>query len=173
MATFGKTTIGGSAESIFGTGTARATGPFSLTENGAVSKVSVYGKWDSSGANGSSLIASIYADNSGAPGALQGTTQATTAVTNVAGWWDLTFASNLNLTTGSYWIAFLHNASGHNFQINFDTVTNAESNATATYPTFPSTWTVASTTSHQLSAYATYTAGGAVAIPMPGFRFGF
>ena len=53
----------------------------------------------------------MYADSGGVPSALLGTSNPLTFTsTSAAGWYDLTFATPLNLTPANYWIGVITGA---------------------------------------------------------------
>ena len=82
---------------------------FTLTENGSVTKLSVYVSNNAEFNQECHVKGIIYSDNpAGTPDALKGTTPAITiAAGRAAGWLDCTFAAPVALTAGVYWIGII------------------------------------------------------------------
>ncbi|MGA2321867.1 MAG: S8 family peptidase, partial [Solirubrobacteraceae bacterium] len=155
--TFGTTTEGTSAESD--PANVKGVNKYALSANGSVSKLSIY--LQPTGTAGSQAFEGvIYAESSGAPGALLGTTSPLTfSSTNSAGWYELNFATPLTLAAGNYWIGFISGTTAGVAAYRYASVTSAIDYNSNTYTSGPSnpfgTPTVASA---QLSLYATYIA---------------
>src|ERR1700682_1048996 len=101
-ATFGKTSVGG-ASSWFSADRKRVN-KYALSVAGAVSELSAY--LTTTANSGQQVLEGIvYANSSGAPGALLGTsTQLTFTSTSAAGWYHLPFLAPLEPPCGEYWI---------------------------------------------------------------------
>ena len=161
--TFGKTTVGSLAD-VNSRPTLQAQ-RFQLTENGKVSKLTVYVGGQSSTCN---IVGVIYADNAGVPSTLV----AQTPITNVAGaagWYNLTFSSPVSLTAGYYHLGWLSGAST-TLTTYYDAggthTWNTGLQASAPfYPTPPNTFVVERQNAYTFSIYATYT-------PTAGSTFG-
>jgi hypothetical protein len=153
--TFGKTTVGTLAD-VNRVPTLQVQ-RFQLTQNVAVSKLTVYVGGQSSPCN---IIGVIYADNAGVPTALL----AKTPVTNVAGaagWRDLVFSSPVSLTAGYYHLGWLSGAST-TLTTYYDaggthTWNTALQSSAPFYPTPPSPFVVERQNAYTFSIYATYT----------------
>ncbi len=157
-ATFGKTTVGALAD-YFGLERKRVN-RFALPAPGSVSKLSVY--LESAGTAGQQVLKGlIYADSSGAPGALLGVSeQLTFTSTSAPGWYGLVFSSPVKLAAGSYWIGVITGATGHVAGFRYDTVAGSRDYNLNNYlsgPTNP--FGSVTTDAEQTSIYATYTPG--------------
>jgi hypothetical protein len=156
--TFGKTSVGGSSDSFLAD--RKRVNRYALSAAGSLSKLSIY--LAPTGTSGQQLLKGlVYADSSGAPGALLGSTEALTfKSTNAAGWYDLSFATPLKLATGSYWIGAITGASSNVAGFRYDNVTGARDYNANTYTSGPSsTFGTPSVDNEQTSLYATYTPG--------------
>ena len=153
--TFGKTTVGTLADA-----NPRPTlqvQRFQLTENGTVSKLTVYVGGQSSPCN---IIGVIYADNAGVPTALVAKTPPTN-VAGAAGWYDLVFSSPVSLTAGYYHLGWLSGAST-TLTTYYDaggthTWNTALQSSAPFYPTPPNPFVVEKQNAYTFSIYATYT----------------
>lgn len=103
--TFGVTTVGPNGDTMLAD--RKRVDAVSLPAAGSVTSLSMYlAPTATSGSQ--SLTGVLYADASGAPGALLGTTQAMTYTSqSAAGWYVMTFPSAVPLTVGRYWIGVL------------------------------------------------------------------
>jgi len=156
-ATFGKTSVGASSESD--PANLKGVNRYALPTAGSVSKLSVY--LQPTGSSGQqSFEGVIYADSSGAPGALLGTSNPLVfKSSNSAGWYDLTFPTPLKLAAGNYWIGFISANTANVAAFRYDTLTKALDYNANTYTSGPSNPFGSPTiTSQQISLYATYTA---------------
>jgi hypothetical protein len=116
--TFGKTDVGdssytGSEDRIY---LYKAT----LTENGDVTKISVYGQLSSSGSG--VMQCAIYDDDSGEPHALIGVSVEVT-IDNTLQWWNFTFDPAVFLTAADYWIGW-NQGDYISFRYYFDSVSD-------------------------------------------------
>jgi len=153
--TCGKTTIGKSSDALL------SVNRCVLPVNATVSQLTVYIGHTST--KGQQLIKGIiYADSSGKPGALLGTSsQLTFTSENASGWYPLAFATPLKLAAGTYWIGIITGGSAKVGAERFDKVTNAQAVNTNSYAAGPSNpFGPLKTNSEQMSLYATYTASG-------------
>jgi hypothetical protein len=104
MATFGNTNIEATAAGLTQDFT-RCT-RFTLTENGDVTKITIYGK---RAAANQHVTAGIYsvdtADTPDSAGALLGVTEEV-ALPESDAWYDLNFSPSIALSAGDYWLAF-------------------------------------------------------------------
>jgi hypothetical protein len=102
---FGLTTVGGT-NTVFGPDKKRVS-KYTLSQSGDVSKLSLY--LAGAGVSGSQVVRGvIYADASGEPGRLLGTTVDLSAAGSDQGAWrDLPFASPVRLAAGTYWLGFI------------------------------------------------------------------
>ena len=149
--TFGKTTVGTLAD-VNPVATLQAQ-RFQLTENGTVSKLTVYVGGQSSTCN---IIGVIYADNAGVPTTLI----AKTPITNVAGaagWRDLVFSSPVSLTAGYYHLGWLSGASTILTTYYDAGGTHTWNTGSSFYPTPPNPFVVQRQNAYTFSIYATYT----------------
>jgi hypothetical protein len=154
-ATFGKTTVGASSD-IFAAERKRVN-HYALPEAGSVTKLSVY--LAPTGTSGQQVLKGvIYSDSRGKPEALLGVSeQRTFKSTNVAGWYELPFASPVKLAAGNYWIGVITGVTPGVAGWRFDRVTGGRAwnaNAFASGPTNP--FGAATIDSQQASLYATY-----------------
>jgi Fibronectin type III domain len=159
-ATFGKTSVGSSSD-VFAANRKRVS-EYSLPVAGSVSKLSVY--LAPIGSSGQQVLEGIlYANASGKPGGLLGTTVPLTfSSTNAAGWYDLSFGTPLNLAAGSYWIGVITGEAGKVAGFRYDPVASSRDWNANTYTSGPSNpFGAVTTDSEQASLYATYTAGEA------------
>jgi hypothetical protein len=153
--TFGKTTVGASSD-YFGLERKRVN-HYVLPEAGSVTKLSVY-LAPTSTSGQQVLKGVIYADNAGNPQALLGVSeQLTFQSTNAAGWYDLPFASPVNLAAGNYWIGVITGATPGVIGWRYDSVTGSRAYNTNSYVSGPTNPFGSFTTdAEQTSLYATY-----------------
>jgi hypothetical protein len=121
---------------------------YTLSQPGTVTQVSVYSP------KAGSVKAAIYADNSGAPGALLVANNAPTAVT--AGQWTTISLNPTSLAAGTYWIAFNENVASLRAY-------KAGGTRQAAYMSYaftndmPTSWTPTGYQNNDYVCYATYT----------------
>jgi predicted esterase len=104
--TFGNSNILPSTDGYF-SANQKAGCKFTLSEAGTVTRITAY-VWAASGT--ANLKAVIYADNSGSPGAKQGTDSQQTSVTTTHGWYNFTFSTGISLSAGTYWLTLITSA---------------------------------------------------------------
>ncbi|MCW3028692.1 MAG: hypothetical protein JWN81_1903 [Solirubrobacterales bacterium] len=153
--TFGKTTVGGSSDSFLAD--RKRVTRYALSAPGSVTKLSIY--LAPTGTAGQQLLKGlIYADSSGAPGALVAVSQPLTFTgTSAAGWYDLVFSSPVKLAAGNYWIGIITGATSHVAGFRFDNVSGARDYNANTYTAGPSNpFGTPSVDTEQASLYATY-----------------
>ena len=163
-ATFGKTDVG--VNCLVGLPNAnntKSTSQFTLSENGDVTKLTVYFNDVDIFHNGGVLKGIIYDSSGDAANNLKGvTTEYTQVDNNTAEWEDITFASPVNLTAGNYFIGVISSTpkttcadvAGNN-NLNADTYSDGASDPFGE----PITSTL------QKSIYATYTASTPATTP--------
>jgi subtilisin family serine protease len=157
-ATFGKTTVGASSDTFLAD--RKRVNRYALTVSGTVTKLSIY--LAHTATSGQQVLKGlVYADSVGAPAALLGVSeQLTFTSTSTSGWYDLVFASPINLAAGNYWIGVITGASSGVAGFRYDSVAGARDYNANTYTSLPSNpFGAFSTDSEQTSLYATYTAG--------------
>jgi len=155
-ATFGKTGVGASSDTFVAD--RKRVNRYAIATAGSVSKLSVY--LAPTETSGQELIKGlVYADASGAPGALLGVSeQLTFKSANYAGWYQLVFSSPLKLAAGNYWIGVITGATSSVAGFRYDSVTNSRDYNTNTYTSGPTNpFGSVTTDSEQASLYATYT----------------
>jgi hypothetical protein len=154
--TFGTTTVGGSSDDFVAE--RKRVNRYALPTSGTISKLSIY--LAPVGTSGQQVLKGvIYADSSGAPGALLATSeQITFASTNAAGWYELKFSAPVKLTAGNYWIGVITGATAGVAGFRFTSVSGARdynSNSYASGPTNP--FGTVTADAEEMSLYATYT----------------
>ncbi len=154
--TFGKTSIGGTAEALLAE--RKRVSRYTLATAHLVQRLMVY--LQPSGTSGQQLFKGvIYSDSSGKPETLLGVSeQLTFKSTNAPGWYELPFATPVNLGAGSYWIGFITGPTSNVADFRYDSVTNSRdynSNAYASGPSNP--FGTVSTDSREASLYAANT----------------
>lgn len=103
MATFGKTDIGGSSQTVAKDN--KFFTKFQISENGITTKITVY--LDNSSGSDAVAKAGIYTDDNGSPDLLLVNSSEVTVADGLTDWVDFTLAST-NLTSGAdYWIAVI------------------------------------------------------------------
>jgi subtilisin family serine protease len=153
--TFGKTTVGASAQSD--PANLKGVSRYSLPAAGTVSKLSLY--LQPTGTTGTqSFQGVIYGESGGAPGALLASSATLSFKnTNAPGWYELNFASGVKLAPGSYWIGFLSGTTAGVGAFRYDTVSGAldyNSNIFTAGPSNPFGTPIV--IGYQISLYATY-----------------
>src|SRR5262249_16831258 len=135
-ATFGKTTVGGSSDT-FGYERKRVN-RYALPAAASVTKLTIY--LAATGASGQQVLRGlIYSDAGGKPEALLGSTeQLTFRSTNAAGWYDLSFASPVNLSAGNYWIGVMTGPTSGVIGFRYDNVSGARDYNANTFSSGPS-----------------------------------
>jgi thermitase len=155
-ATFGKTTVGASADSY--AANRKRVSVYSLPIAGSLTKLSIY--LAPTGLSGQQVLEGVlYAEASGKPGALLGTTQQLTfKSTESAGWYELPFASALKLAAGNYWIGAITGASSGVAGFRYDNVSSSRYYNANTFTSGPSNpFGSVTVDGEQTSLYATYT----------------
>jgi hypothetical protein len=155
-ATFGKTSVGASSDTFVAD--RKRVNRYAIATAGSVSKLSVY--LAPTGTSGQQVIEGlVYADSSGAPGALLGVSeQLTFKSANYEGWYQLVFSSPLKLAAGNYWIGVITGATSKVASFRYDSVSGSRDYNTNTYTSGPSNpFGSVTTDSEQASLYATYT----------------
>ena len=157
-ATFGKTTVGASRDGgLFAN--YKIVHSAALSVAGSVTKLTVYAVPGVHSPKAETLKAVIYADSTGAPGALVATGSEVVyqGSVNGSGWLDLPFSSPVALQPGTYWIGFITGGETEGMGYVYDKVANNRSysaNAFASGPSNP--FGTATKDSEQASIYATY-----------------
>jgi YD repeat-containing protein len=160
LPTVGYSEIGGSLD-YFGSQRERMW-PYSVTQNGELLKLTAYLRPNKTGGSAKQKLKGlIYADASGKPGALLGETAELELPEGfTAGWYDLTFASPINLSGGStYWIGVMSGLTEGVIGWNYHSVPASRQYTAREYTKGPlangseATWT---TDSQQGSLYGTY-----------------
>jgi hypothetical protein len=154
--TFGKTTVGGLSDSFVAE--RKRVNRYALPVAGSVTKLSIYLAHTTT--SGQQVLKGvIYADSTGAPGALLGVSeQLTFTSSSSTGWYDLVFPSPIKLTAGNYWIGVMTGATGGVTGFRWDSVSGSRDYNANTYSSGPTNPFGAFTTdSEQTSLYATYT----------------
>jgi hypothetical protein len=164
-ATVGKTSVGASSD--YFVAERKRVNSYAVPSAGAVSKLSIY--LSPTGTAGQQVLKGlIYADSSGAPGALVGSSQPVTfSNTSATGWYDLAFSSPVKLATGNYWIGVITGASAGIAGFRYDNVANSRvynNNSYAAGPTNP--FGAVTTDGEQTSLYATYVPSTGPAVPL-------
>lgn len=159
VATFGKTTVGGSADRFLAD--RKRVSRYALGTAGSVTKLSIY--LAPTGVTGQQALKGvIYADAGGAPGALLGTSnELVFHGSDAAGWYELTLPTPLSLTAGNYWIGVITGASSNVAGFRYDAVSASRVYNANTYTSGPTDpfGPIGGTDSEQTSLYATYTGG--------------
>ena len=163
--TFGKTTVGASADTFISE--RKRVNRYALPVPGSVTKLSLY--MVPSGTSGQQLMKGLlYADTGTAPGALLAVSeQFTFKSTNSAGWYDLVFSSPVKLAAGNYWIGVMTGTTAGIASFRWTSVAGSRdynTNAYASGPTNP--FGAVTTDAEQTSLYATYTPGSPPSPPV-------
>ncbi|MGO8907033.1 MAG: lactonase family protein, partial [Solirubrobacteraceae bacterium] len=156
--TFGKTTVGASSDEF--AANRKRVNRYALPTAGSVTKLSIY--LAPTTTSGSQVMEGIvYSDSSGTPSTLLGTTKPLTFTsTSAAGWYELSFATPLNLAVGNYWIGVITGATGDVAGYRYESVSGSRDYNTNTYTSGPTTtFGTVTPDSQQMSLYATYTIG--------------
>ena len=154
--TFGLTSIGSNTDQMLPD--RKRVSHFQLSTAGNVTKLTMY--LAPTGTSGQQLLKGVlYADQGGLPAALLGVSnQFVFHSTDVAGWYDLVFASPIALQPGSYWIGVNSGASTYVAGFRWKSVSGARAINTNVYTSGPSNpFGSATIDSEQMSIYATYT----------------
>jgi hypothetical protein len=156
--TFGKTTVGASAESD--PANLKGVSRYALPSAGTVSKLSVYLQ-PTSVSGQQEFKGVLYAESAGAPGTLLGTSTALVfKSTSSAGWYDLSFPTALKLAAGNYWIGFISGATAGVAAFRYDSVASAMDYNANLFTSGPSNpFGTATVIGLQPSLYGTYAAG--------------
>lgn len=163
MATLGKTAVGASSSS-WPTGYLEVAGPYTASENGTPTSVSLYVAGNVTDAN--PVRGVIYLDSAGVPGALVALGAAVTVTAGQAAGWITSTISTGSITNGSkYWVGFMPGGGPNGCSFYKDTVGGSARYVTVTYPTAPDPFGSPTTYTDELSAYITYTpAAGNVSV---------
>jgi len=165
MGTFGNTTA--ETGSNAGLDNFKVAGKFTLSEAGAVSKLTAR---YSNGASACAIKGFICANNAGSPGALLGTTNEVAVAANAtADFRDLAFASAINLTAADYWLGIIGNDNATGFDLKFAASGGNMAYKSDTYSDGASDpfGTPLGTDVAKFAIYATYTTGGGATISIP------
>jgi thermitase len=155
-ATFGQTTVGKYSDSF--SANRKRVNRYTLPVVGALSKLSIYlAPTTQSGQQ--VLKGVVYSDEAGKPGNLLGATaQLTFSSSELPGWYDLTFATPLNLPAGAYWIGVITGSTSSVAGFRYNSVSGSRDYNANTYTSGPSAaFGSFNTDSEQMSLYATYT----------------
>jgi hypothetical protein len=156
-ATFGTTSVGSNTDQFYVN--RKRVNEYALSQEALVTKLSIYLEPTSNTAT--QLIKGImYADSSGAPGALIAVSnELSFPNTDAAGWYDLTFPTPLSLAAGNYWIGVLIGGTVRAAQFRYTKVTNSRDTNANSYSSGPSDpfGAIQVVDSEQMSLYATYT----------------
>jgi len=125
-----------------------------LTEDGTVIKISLYGKLASSGSV--HMMTAIYDDNSGEPNDLMGYSNEI-SVTTTLQWWN--FTCDIELNAGNYWLGWNQEAAPA-FTYYYDSGNARYKNGVEYDDGFPSSAPSMSSTPKDFSIFATYTTAG-------------
>jgi hypothetical protein len=156
-ATFGTTTVGGSSDYFIAE--RKRVNRYALPVSGTVSKLSIY--LAPRGTSGKQVLEGvIYADSSGAPGALLAVSeQITFASTNAAGWYEMKLSAPLKLSAGNYWIGVATGATAGITGFRFTSASGSRDYNANSYASGPSNpFGTVTTDAEEMSLYATYTA---------------
>ena len=161
MATFGKTSIGGTTDQWTSADWAVAC-KFTLNENSSVESMTVYMY-----SYGGNIRLGIYDHDAvnNRPNNLKGQTDSRYIQSTGYTWETFTFSTPINLDAGTYWLAVITDA---DFYSAYDAgTTNQSGGHTNAYADgFLESWgSVISYASREWSLYATYTATGALGQP--------
>jgi WD40 repeat protein len=155
LATFGKSSVGGSVD-VFASERKRVN-RYALPEAGSATKLTIY--LQPTATSGQQVLKGvIYSDASGRPQALLGVSeQLTVKSTNAAGWYDMKFATPVQLAAGNYWIGVITGVTSYVTAFRYESIANSRdynNNAYASGPTNP--FGSVTTNAEQMSLYATY-----------------
>jgi RHS repeat-associated protein len=156
---FGKTSVGAISDNgMFAN--YKIVHKATLSAPGAVTKLTLYAIPGVKSPSAQSLKAVVYADSGGSPGGLlaTGTEVSYKGNVNGSGWFELPFASAVQLTTGTYWIGFIDGSETEGMGYKYDEVSNSRAYNTNTFSSGPTNpFGTATKDSRQASIYATYT----------------
>lgn len=155
MATFGKTTIGGTTGGWAGNQVG-VCGPYASSA-GTLTTISVYLNQNQAGS--AAAIPVLYADSSGLPGALLAQGAEVTIPVQPAAWVD--FPISYTLTAANYWIGLAVKLANSGFGSFYDALANGDKWVSNSYPTLPNPFgTPGGTNNQNKSIYATYSLAG-------------
>jgi hypothetical protein len=163
--TFGKSSVGASSEGD--PANLKAVSKYALGTSGSVSKLSIYLQ-PAATAGEQKFQGVIYADASGAPGALLATSSPLTfKSTSAAGWYELPFSAPPKLAPGSYWLGWISGSTSGVAAFRYTSTAAAMDYNTNTFTSGPSNpFGSPTVASRQPSLYATYVAGAAPVAPV-------
>ncbi len=152
MSTLGKTAIGGTSDNPAGN-VLLAFGPYAVSGNGSLTKITAYVAKDAANL----IIAAVYADNSGSPGALLAQSAEGSLASGSFGWVDFDMQTPLAITNGTnYWLVLYASAA---WQIKYDAVGGPPASkyqARAYDSDLPDPFVVGGSIAVEYSVYATY-----------------
>lgn len=156
---FGKTTIGASAEGL--TANRTRVNRYSLTEPAAVRSLMVYLRHTSNSGH-QAIEGVVYGDAGGSPGPLLASSnELTFHNTDAGGWYELEFPAPVTLQPGTYWLGLLAGGTSRAARISWDTVANNRASNTRDFASGPSDpFGPATIDDRQMSLYAVYTQPG-------------
>lgn len=160
MGTFGETSTTDSNPVTIAPGRIRMS-PFTLAENGTVTKISAYMKNDESADQVFRCL--IYDDDGdgGAPYTLKGTTnEVNVPFVTTVDWIDFAFASGVKLTAGTYYLGFIAGGATGSGKVYYRASGEYWGEDGATYPTPSNPSGASELGSAHWCLYATYSTGG-------------
>ena len=155
-ATFGQTSVGTTPVNFPNVSTKSAS-MFTLTENGNVSKLSIYFFGTNVSHMGGTGYGLIYDVTGSEPNSLKGTTNITNIPDNIDQWVDFAFSSPVYLTAGNYYLGIIMATSTNLCTGEGFATTGTNRFNTDTYPA-DDPFGAGSASTNQKSIYATYTA---------------
>jgi len=156
--TFGKSGVGAFSDSF--AAERKRVSRYPLNTAGSVGSLSIY--LAPTATPGQQVLKGvIYADSSGAPGALlEATEQLTFASSSPAGRYEMGFPSPLKLAPGTYWIGVISGGASSVTGFRWNSVSGARALNSNSYSSGPSNpFGAATIDSEQMSVYATYRSG--------------
>lgn len=162
MATFGKTDIGGSSATDYDWFSYWAC-KFTITENGELSKITVYGNNPTGTCN---YTCAIYADSGGAPAGRLGLSNAI-SIGTTPDWYEFTFSPTISLTGSTpYWLCIGSQAGGWKWYYASGATNQHAKKLGDTYPP-PDPFGASPTYSaREMSIYGTYTPAVVAKVPL-------
>jgi hypothetical protein len=121
--TFGTTTVGTATD--YATADLKEVSVYSVAQAGSVSKLTGYISGLGASSGSQRLRAVLYADSSGSPGALLGTSNEITVAGGKAwGWVDFPFPSAISISAGKVWMGYIATSTSNLTQLRYSSVTN-------------------------------------------------